>query len=79
MTHAAALTQANTKLVIEPVVHESHGRVTRRTWRAAVTLRDDEAARQNCGHLEHPTVDAARKCGLRVWRRLPGVARKVEA
>ena len=52
---------------IVPVFHESHGRVTRRTWLAAVDLADGSViyCPHRHGHREKPTAaDRARRAVL---------------
>ena len=71
------MTQTSTKVIVTPVLHEAQGRVFRTTWSASVVLRTDTSdfgdpnARIRCGHLEHRTTDAAAKCGVETWKRLP--------
>lgn len=65
------MTRATTKIVVIPVDHFSGPRFSRRTWAAKITLRDDEQTKIMCGHVNHPTTDAAAKCGTRLWNALP--------
>ena len=70
-TTAQALTRSNTKVVVEPVDHFTGARHGRRTWTAAVTLRDDETIREDCGHEGHPTTQHAIRCATAIWKKLP--------
>ena len=72
------LTQSTAKVVVRPILHESHGRVTRRTWWAAVEPRTYAGETSSpdgigCGHTSegHRTTDAAVTCGTRIWKGLP--------
>lgn len=72
----ADLTREGTKVVIAPVTHESHGRVTRTTARAYLGLRDGSNDYvEGCEHSHgHKTVEAAKRCGVAMWKRLPQTA-----
>lgn len=68
-----ALTRESAKIVLAPVRHESHGRVTRVTARAYLGRRDgsDDYA-VGCPHTHgHKTLDAAKACGIKLWDKLP--------
>ena len=68
--------RSNTKVIVTPVTHTSYSG-NRRTWTASIVLRSDDStygnpdARIKCGHENHPTSDAAAKCGVAQWRKLP--------
>lgn len=66
------LTQSTAKVIVTPMHHESHGRVTRRTWVAGLTQRDSDKAAELCEHTVegHRTIAAAVRCGKVMWRRL---------
>jgi hypothetical protein len=70
------ITRGNSKVIVCPVVHETHGRVTRRTWTAKVVLRTDNFTGGNpdnrieCGHHGHKTTDAAVECATKIWKGL---------
>lgn len=65
-------TQRTAKVVITPVVHESHGRTTRTTAIANLADRASGEIFQTCPHTHgHKTVQAAVTCGTALWHKLP--------
>lgn len=67
-----AATQKTAKVVITPVIHESHGRVTRRTAIANLAYRTTDEIFETCPHTHgHNTVQAAIACGTALWHKLP--------
>lgn len=70
----SALTQANTRLRLGRVRHDTAGRITRITYRGYVEPADgsNDYAVPCCGGFDgHRTPDAAKKCAEKAWRRLP--------
>ena len=63
-----ASTSRPVKVVIGPVDHFVGARHTRRTWGAFIAMADGSTV--PCGHEMHPDVAAAKKCGLRLWKRM---------
>lgn len=67
-------TQGSAKVVITPVVHESHGRVVRKTAMANLADRATGEIFETCSHTHgHKTVRAAIECGTALWKKLPTI------
>ena len=55
------------RIVATPIIHETHGRVLRRTWAAALVL--DNGERVLCTHRDgHRSIEAAAKCATKLSR-----------
>lgn len=56
-----------TKIVVAPFDHFTGARLTRRTWSAY--LEHADGTQTKCGHEQHPTIEAAAKCGRKTERK----------
>ncbi len=68
------LTRENSKVVLSPIDHFSGPRFSRRSWRAALDFRFEPgtSSELECEHrMGHRTVDAAKSCGISMWKKLP--------
>ena len=66
--------QSSVKIVLCPIDHMASARHTRRTWQATLAERDDatQTAIQTCTHrMGHNTMEAAKQCGMKMWKHLP--------
>lgn len=67
MTQTTSPTPAVVKIIATRIIHEAHGRVTRKTWAAAVVL--DNGTRVLCSHRDgHRSIETATTCAAKLAR-----------
>lgn len=55
------------RIIATPIIHEAHGRVTRKTWAAAVVLED--GTHVLCSHRDgHRSIQATTACAAKLAR-----------